>query len=351
MIAVLNGLAAFGDPVLLVGLIAITLAFLEGERVWTRSRRRRGFEPGPVAYLLDGLVLAGVVLGFGGMSTLFIGGLASIGHLLGRVFDGEQVGLLIVGIALALGIVLALARIARGRRAAQDIAPAVAIGAPAAGSVTSVAEPIPAIPLAPQAYQSAAAPMPGQAFEEEPVPSLSMLQGQRQPTARSATNVPTSFLELGQPQSAQRRSRFAFTSSLLTLACVALLVSGAILFRGQLIGQLAGLDDPGGQVAITGNAAGAVQPNATAEQPAANVSSADQSVAPASEAPQAGTKRVKSEELNVRARPGVDQQVVVVLAKGVSVTVLTDARLINDTIWVKVRVGDQEGWVDQSLLE
>ena len=71
---------------------------------------------------------------------------------------------------------------------------------------------------------------------------------------------------------------------------------------------------------------------------------------PASDA-QGAQKRVKSNGLNLRAQPGTDQQVVVVLKQGDTVTVFTDARLIRDAIWVKVRAGDYEGWVDQSLLE
>ena len=66
---------------------------------------------------------------------------------------------------------------------------------------------------------------------------------------------------------------------------------------------------------------------------------------------QAVQKRVKSNGLNLRALPGTDQQVVVVLKQGDMVIVFTDARLIRDAIWVKVRAGDYQGWVDQSLLE
>ena len=348
MIALANGLTVFGDPVLVVGLFALTFAILETERAWTRSRRRRGFEPGATAYLLDGLVLAGVVLVVVGISSLFVGGVTSIAHLLGGAFDGQRVGLLIVGTTLAIGSVVVLVRIARGRRPAPDTVRTVASSAPPASFGANVAQ---SIPASPPAYQPAAAPAPRQPDVEEEMPPLALLQERWQPSARAAANVPTSFLEIGQPQvAAAARSRFAFALSLLTLAFVALLVSGAILFRGQLTSMLSGLDSSGGQVATLGDSGDAVQPNTTAEQPAVNVSSASQPTAPAIGA-QGGTKRVKSDELNVRARPGVDQQVVVVLTKGVSVTVLTDARLIENAVWVKVRIGDQEGWVDQSLLE
>jgi hypothetical protein len=361
MIGLSNGLTMFGDPILLVGLIALTFAFLETERVWTRTRRRRGFDPGATAYLLDGLVLAGVALAFVGISTLFVGGLSSIARLLGGAFDGEQVGLLIVGIALGFGLVLAVVRITRGRRTVQDAAYPGAVAAPPSGFDQNAAEAIlsrppeyqpisDAISSSQPEYRPAAEPAPHQATDVEAIPSLALLQERWQPTARAAANVPTSFLELGQPQSVATRSRFAFASSLLALAFVALLVSGAILFRGQLISMLSGLDSPGGQVAAIGNGESLVQPNATAQQPVVNVSSAEQPPAPANEA-QTTTKRVRSDELNVRARPGVDQEVVVVLTKGVSVNILTDARLIGNAVWVKVRIGDQQGWVDQSFLE
>ena len=120
MIALSTGLTVFSEPLLLVVLIALVFGALEGERAWTRSRRRRGLEPGAVAYLLDGLVIIGAVLALVGAAMLFVEGLTSIAALVGGVIDGERVGLLIVGMALALGLALALARAASGRRAAQD---------------------------------------------------------------------------------------------------------------------------------------------------------------------------------------------------------------------------------------
>jgi uncharacterized protein YgiM (DUF1202 family) len=123
-----------------------------------------------------------------------------------------------------------------------------------------------------------------------------------------------------------------------------------------------------GGVIETSGSAPTNQPDAVVANAAANVGAA---AAPATSAPtvagqpaavapavplsasdvQGSQKRVKSNGLNVRARPGTDQQVVAVLKQGDTVTVFTDARSIRDAIWVKVRAGDHEGWVDQSLLE
>src|SRR5690348_13243993 len=97
MTALSSGLIMFGKPALLLALIALVLILIEAERVLTRARRRRGLEPGAMAYLLDGLIIAGVALILIGAGLLFIEGLTSIAQLLGGVFDGQRLGLLIVG--------------------------------------------------------------------------------------------------------------------------------------------------------------------------------------------------------------------------------------------------------------
>jgi hypothetical protein len=350
MTALSHGLTLFGEPVLLVALIVMIFALLETERIWTRSRRKGGLEPGAMAYLLDGLVLAGVVLTFVGIGTLFVRLLTSIADLLGGVFDGERVGLLIVGMALALGLALALARIASGRRAAQNAASAMLPAPHTLGA--NLAGPAPAGALE---HQPAYAP-PGERYDDEPLPSLALLQERWQPAAASAASAPTSFLELAEP-GANVRPRSRLAPALLTLALVVMLVSAAVLFRGQVIDALAGVSLPSGEAVIRQNA-GAETTSANvgvAVAPAASATAVPSQPAAVAPQPSDGApgaiKRVKSDALNMRALPGTDQQVVVVLQKGASVAVFTDAQLIRDTIWVKVRFGDQEGWVDQSLLE
>jgi hypothetical protein len=346
-------LTIFGDPVFLVGLIALAAAALQGERAWSRSRRRGGLEPGAVAYLLDALVIVSGALALVAGATLFVQGLKSIAMLLGGVIDGERVGLLIVGMALALGLALALARVASGRRAAKPVAGA---GLPIGQDVSAAAASLAGDP-APQAYEPLR-----EHFEEQP---LAMMQERWQPSAASAANVPTSFLDLVEPRATpqqQTRSRFALATTLLSLALVVMLVSGAVLFRHQLINILSGMEASYG---TAGSGASFGQPDAGAETAAANVGAAAASVAsaptaaslpptaaplPASDA-QGAQKRVKSNSLNLRAGPGVTQDVVVVLKQGDAVIVFTDASLIEGATWVRVRAGDHEGWVDQSLLE
>ena len=65
MIALSSGLAVFSEPLVLVVLIALVFGILQGERLWTRSRRRRRLEPGMAIYLLDGLVIIGAVQSLG----------------------------------------------------------------------------------------------------------------------------------------------------------------------------------------------------------------------------------------------------------------------------------------------
>jgi hypothetical protein len=178
--------------------------------------------------------------------------------------------------------------------------------------------------------------------------------------------VPTSFLDLAEPHSnTPAHPRFALASTLLMLALVVMLVSSTVLFRHQLINILSGMEASNGDGVEAGSAPSS-QADVGAGNAAANVGAA---AAPAATAPTVASqpaptaaplsasdapgvqKHVKSNGLNVRALPGTDQQVVVVLKQGDTVILFTDARLIRDAIWVKVRAGDYEGWVDQSLLE
>jgi hypothetical protein len=345
-------LTIFGEPVFLVALIALAAAALQVERAWSRSRRQRGLEPGMVAYSFDALVIISGVLAFAAGATLFVLGLKSIAMLLGGVIDGERVGLLIVGMALALGLALALARVASGRRAAQS---AAGVSMPSGLDASAVTANL-AGAQAPQAYESQ-----HEHFEEQP---LAMMQERWHPSATSAASVPTSFLDLVEPRVApqpQTRSRFALAATLLSLALVVMLVSGAVLFRHQLMNILSGMEASYG----TANSGTSLQPDAGAETAAANAGAAAAPIAsaptaaslPTPAAPLAASdaqgvqKRVKSVSLNLRAQPGTSQDILVILKQGDLVTMLTDFQLLQGATWVKVRAGDSEGWVDQSLLE
>jgi hypothetical protein len=207
------------------------------------------------------------------------------------------------------------------------------------------------------------------------------MQERWRPGAVSVASAPTSFLDLQEPlPNKPERSRFALASTLLVLALLVLVVSGALLFRHQLMNILAGMDASYSGVISTASGVPPGQPDISAEVTAADAGAAAASVVsappvaadaiappvasvateptaaslaaplPASDG-QATQKRVRSKGLNVRAQPGTDQQVVLVLAQGDSVMMLNDARLIQGATWIKVRAGDVEGWVDQSLLE
>jgi Bacterial SH3 domain len=322
MIALSTEVIGFNKPVLLVVLIILVFGALECERSWTRSRRRRGVEPGALAYVLDGLMILGTVLVLVGIAMLFVEGLTSMASMIGGLIDGGRVGLLIVGMILALGLVLALARAARGRHAAQDSASARAVAQP---SIYPAARALEAH-LADRVEQPGYAPLQDR-FDEQSVPALSMMQQHWQPSAAITANVPTSFLNLAKPPvKPQTRPRFVLASTFLILALVVVVISSTGLFRHQLTDILASLE------ASYGTAASLTTPLAATDV-------------------QGAQKRVKSNELNLRAQPGTEQQVVVVLKQGDIVTAFTDARLLQGATWIKVRAGDYEGWVDQSLLE
>ncbi len=357
MIALSIGLTGLSEPLLLVVLIVLVVGLLESERIWTRGRRRRGLGPGAVAYLFDGLVIVGMLLAVVGAITLLVSGMTSIASVVGGVINGERVGLLIVGMALALGLALALVRAASGRRAAQELAIArAAVMLPPNLGPTAAEARLAVVAEQPLAY----APPQYDRFE---APPLAMMQERWRPGAVSAASVPTSFLELKDPRvSEPARSRFALASTLLVLALVVMVVSGALLFRHQLMGILAGMEASYGDAVNARSSAPPSQPAAVVENAPANLGAASIASAPtaasiAAPAPapagdgQAAEKRVKSNSLNLREQPGTDQPVVVVLAQGDVVTVSNDARLIQGATWVKVRAGDFEGWVDQGLLE
>jgi hypothetical protein len=365
MMALSAGLNGVSHSLVLVVLIAVVLGALEGERMWVRGRRRRGLGPGTVAYLLDGLVIVSTVLVLVSAIWLFAEAMTSIAAVVGGVINGERVGLLIVGMALALGLALALGRAASGRRAAQ-----IAIANAAAAAPTYLGSSAAETRLAVASEQPVAqAPAPYESYEIQP---LAMMQERWRPGTVAAASVPTSFLDLQDPRpNKPERSRFALASTLLVLALVVLVVSGALLFRHQLMNILAGMEASYGGVISTSRVVQPTQPDTSAEQVAVDVGAAAVSVAsvptatsrvseptaaslaaplPASDG-QPAQKHVRSNSLNLRAQPGTDQQVVVVLSQGESVTLLNDARLIQGATWVKVRAGDAEGWVDQSLLE
>lgn len=59
---------------------------------------------------------------------------------------------------------------------------------------------------------------------------------------------------------------------------------------------------------------------------------------------------VSTMNLNLRSGPGVHYSVLMVLPQGTQVTAFDDTRYADRATWVRVRVGSQEGWLNQEYL-
>jgi hypothetical protein len=363
------GLSGFNTIWLLVALLALAWAALECERWWTRARRRRGAQPGVVAYVLDGVVVSSLVLWIAGLVTLLFQGITMILALIGGLFGwlGAQwnnnpswlFGLLVVSIAVMAGATFVLRR-AAARRSAHAGAPgwprdtSVALPEVAGITFTSAASsqsagvistPSPA-PLAanPVDRRPAHVSMPTESLADQALPTLAMLQQRRK---HVAVPQPASYMELSEsaPRLAQpTKQRRSAAPALVTLVAVVSVLFGAVvLFRPQVITMISPTD-------LTRiEAATPSLPVPNGQSVAANAGAA--AVPSPDDNPHAETKRVKSDVLNVRVSPGIDQDVIFVLSKGNTVTLLNEARVIQDNTWVKVRIGSREGWVNQKLLE
>jgi uncharacterized protein YgiM (DUF1202 family) len=138
---------------------------------------------------------------------------------------------------------------------------------------------------------------------------------------------------------------------LIGLVVVGVLVGGAALFRHQLAERLAGLAPAGSEAASVSAPVATTRPAEANANPTTAPAAVATPVAPSPEVPSFQTRQVKSDTLNMRVAPGTDQEIVMVLTKGAQVIVLNETQVLQDTIWVKVRVGKREGWVSQKLLE
>src|SRR6266545_2008446 len=360
-------------PASLVALLVIGLASLQVERWWTRARRQRGVRPGPVAYALDGLSVLSVLLCAAGVLALVYS--AVVGLL--ALAAGEPwalAGLVAAGISVVVAIVLLRRRAVRAAamsttpqpslpasstedQPADALVPAIsglgsrkappasgpesapAMATPGSSSALSQAAGVASAGLAQRVpLDSPAAPG---GVDDQPLPSLAMLQQRR---THAASPQPQSFLGLAEPGSPVRpaakpqKRRASLVPSLLLLVVVGALAGGGLLYHEEIAGWLAG---------VTAPAAGAA-PAALTVAAGQSASDAQATSAPAA---QIETRRVRSDSLNVRSGPGTDQQVVLVLARGATVTLLNETRDVQGTTWIKVRVGEQEGWVSQKLLE
>lgn len=63
-----------------------------------------------------------------------------------------------------------------------------------------------------------------------------------------------------------------------------------------------------------------------------------------------GTSRVQVDDVNLRLRPGADEPQITVLYRGTLVEVLGDAQRVGESIWIRVRTQETEGWVNQRYI-
>jgi hypothetical protein len=350
-------LSTFGNPWLVPVLLALAVIFLEAERWWTRRRRRHGKRGGLPARLLDGLSIFSAVLCVASALALLIRGTIAVvvfaGELLGwagaRVSANPWILIVPVGAVALVGVAIAFRRgwlrlprrssaLRSGGRTLKE-----RIGATDATStppIDSIGMPIIPTAAAPEvgdqrvsvATISVATVAPARQGPARPEPdmavaSLSMLEQRRRP---SGIPPPQSFLTKEPSTGKPRRSRLPL--AIVSLVIVA--VGGATLFFPQQLSTL-----------LTR------QQDATSHAAVPTARSIPTSI-PNTRAPELHViMRVKSDVLNLRARPGTDQQILTTLRQGTEVLLLNETQTVAGNTWVKVRVGEREGWVSQELLE
>jgi hypothetical protein len=339
-----TGLWVLSTPWVLAVLLALGVGGLEGERYWTRTRRRAAARPGPLAYCLDGLSLGGIALFILGLVLLILQLVGALVRLAGTAIGwmGQQASAhpwpLVGGAVLCLAVVAAvvLGRNAMRARALRPVAAptprfavAHAVEMPAASAVGGTTAP-----------RETAGELSG-----EELGGLSMYQARSRPSSSPAMH-PQSFLDMRRadaPPENKPKRRSAVVPALVGLIVIAL-VAGGVLFRTQIVGLVSGV-------------AGVADERAPAATQVAGVAAAGQTAPSAAVGPTAApvvaleVRRVKSDSLNLRVAPGTDQAVLGVLARGEQVTLLSERQDIAATSWVKVRAGEREGWVSEKLLE
>ncbi|GAB4204671.1 MAG: hypothetical protein OHK0022_30030 [Roseiflexaceae bacterium] len=63
-----------------------------------------------------------------------------------------------------------------------------------------------------------------------------------------------------------------------------------------------------------------------------------------------GLARIRITDVNLRRGPGSNTSSMAVLRRGSVVEVLSDVQPFEENLWVRIRVGDQYGWVNQRYL-
>ncbi|HEX5690842.1 MAG TPA: hypothetical protein VFX76_12605, partial [Roseiflexaceae bacterium] len=328
-------LSTLSQPWLIAVLGILAVGLLEGERWWTRWSRSRGQHAHVAAYVLDGLAVTSALLMVLALLVLLVRLFVEIFALLGELISLASGGLLsgpwalvvVVAVLVAIGIgIMAIRSKARAPR--REPAPravsaqraALARGKSGGFFDTLAAEEAPEAVITPQAPtapnvqpQMAAQPTPqivasstpsfSAGARSTPVEGLASISMMGQRRVHNAAPIPSSFIE-PVPVVTQRRSKMPF--ALLFLIVVA---ASGFFFREQLLAFLPNIWAT--TSAAISRAGDIVQPTVSAVASPVPAVAASPATAPTplSQA----SRQVASDELNLRAGPGTDQDVLATL--------------------------------------
>jgi hypothetical protein len=368
MIELISTLSILGDPWLALAWLALAVALLETERWWTRRQRRCGRHVGILAYILDGLVIAGAVLATASGLSLLARGIIAVAQLAGELLSwaGTQARAYswpLIAIVATIGFIAASVRLARRPRAhpdpneqkstvtsalESDHADLASARSPSlqpleqpTGATSQLPAQVIARPLAhATAAPTAATPRVIMAQTEEPTEALSSLSmlGHNRRSYTPAAPQPQSFLT-NAPKVDKQRPPMRLALATLMLIGMSL---GGFVFRTQIASLFLSLRPATSEVTAAALSRPTFEPAIAGESTSAPAIPTT---------PTLISRHVKSDMLNLRAHPGTDQQVIARLARGASVLLLGERMTVEGRTWVRVRADEQEGWVSQDLLE
>jgi hypothetical protein len=327
-----------GAPSVLLALVLSAVSLLELERRWTRARRFAGMPVGTFALILDGLVILTALLAIiGGVLMLTQVAVSALKYTFAQISDlAVQIDGTAAGLTLGATIAL-IALIFLIRRITIRVPPSTHQSE--SGGDAHVQLPTLDASPRPAAASTPALPdrMTPDTLEEEP--PLVMLRTRR-PAPRSVPTPDHTRLQgTASPHPSPAARRFHWG----VVAMIALLAVGAagIVYRNTVLAMLSGLARQTTQ-SVVSVPSGADMP----ADPTAPVVSATVAPTPASQMLQVAVER-----LNLRTGPGTGYPVVTTLKRGDVIESLGETVSSGEDVWIRVRVGAQEGWVFRAFLQ
>ena len=356
--------AISGSPSIIIALVLGAIGLLELERIWTRTRRFAGRPVGAPAFVLDGLALLAALLAFVGgvlaLTRMVIEVVSPIfEHTKGLIeqIDGTAAGLATGSLIALLVSMLLIRRLSshtsapsresiseatasEGRSIRSAPALPVADGLPVpSGNVVEPGEEPPLVMLRtrrpPQRPVLHPAPIP---TVEPPLVMLRTRRPPQRPVLHPAP-IPTVEPALTPPRPGHRRLHWS------AVIVATLLVFGAtgFVYRDTIIQTVAAWQFPTTSLVISRPTEGSVFPTTLPAVPSVEAHTAP------TPAPQ--LRYVVVERLNLRAGPGVGYPVITTLKRGDEVVALGETAGSGEDMWVRVRAGEQEGWVFRAFLQ